>query len=111
MSQKRERERKDKYWGRTSYIGPIFAYLVENILQLKLRKRTAFDVLDSVQLLSHALAVFPPNRRHLLLHELFFDTGVISQVDLGTDNEAGNPGAVVVNLGEPFLSDVFKRSG
>lgn len=84
-------------------------YLIKNILQLELRKRTALDVLDSVQLLSHALAVFPSNRRHLLLHQLFPDAGIISQIDLSADNEAGNSRTVVVDLGEPFLANVFKR--
>jgi hypothetical protein len=86
-------------------------YLIKNILQLELRERTAFDVLDSVQLLSHALTVFPPNRRHLLLHKFLSNAGVVPEVDLRADNEARNSRAVVVDFGEPFFANVFKGSG
>ena len=87
------------------------AYLIENILQLVLRQGTALDVLDSTQLLSHALAILFPHGGHLLLGKLLPDAAVVPQIDLGADNEAGNAGAVVVNLGEPLLANVFERGG
>jgi hypothetical protein len=85
------------------------AYLVKHILELVLRQRTAFDVFNRAEVLRHTLAVLSADRGHLLLSKLLSDTGVISQIDLSTDNQAGDAWAVVVDLGEPFLADVFER--
>lgn len=84
------------------------AYLVKHILQLILRKSTAFDVLNSAEILGHTLAVFPSHGCHLLLGQLFPYALIIAQIDLGADNEARDAGAMVVDLGEPLLANVFK---
>lgn len=84
------------------------AYLVKYILQLVLRQGTTLDVLDRTQLLGHSLAVLFPHGLHLLLRQLVFDTGIISQIDLCANDEAGDTGAVMVDLGEPFLANVLE---
>lgn len=43
--------------------------------------------------------------------QLLTHTGVIAQIGLRADNQAGDTGAVVVDLGEPFLTNVFKGRG
>lgn len=94
-----------------SSVGLGGCYLVKNILQLVLRQSTALDVFHRAQLLSHPLTILPPYRRHLLFGQFLSDTGVISQIDLGTNNEARNTRAVVVDFGKPLLADVFERGG
>jgi hypothetical protein len=83
-------------------------YLVKYILELVLRQSTALDVFNRAEVLCHTLTVLSADWGHLLLGKLLSDAGVISQIDLGSDNEAGNAGAVVVNLGEPLLANVFE---
>lgn len=89
----------------------IATYLIKHILELELRQRTALDVFDRAQVLRHTLAVLLADRGHLLLSKLFSDARVVSQVDLGADDEAGDTGAVVVDFGEPLFADVFERGG
>ena len=89
----------------------VLLYLVENILQLVLRQSAAFHIFNRTELLCHPLAIFPPNRGHLLLGKLFPDARIVSQIDLGSDNEARNAGTVVVNLGKPLLSYVLEGGG
>lgn len=87
------------------------SYLVKHVLEFVLRQSTALDVLHSAQVLCHALTVLLPHRLHLLLGQLLPYTRVISQINLCSDNEARYARAVVVDLGEPFLADVFERCG
>lgn len=89
-------------------VGPRFTYFIEHILQLVLRQRTALDVLDSTELLSHSLSFLFPHRLHLLFGQLFPHTGVISQVCLRAHNKARDAGAMVVDFGKPFLADVLE---
>lgn len=84
------------------------SYLIKYVLKLVLSQCRAFDVLDRTQLLCHAFTVFFPDRLHFLFRQLLPHAWVISQIGLGTDDEAGYARAVVVNLGEPLLSDVFE---
>lgn len=84
------------------------SYLVKHVLEFELRQSTALDVLHSAKVLCHALTILLPHRLHLLLGQFLPYTGIISQIDLCSDNEAGNARAVVVDLGEPFLADVLK---
>ena len=88
-----------------------YAHLIEHILQLVLGQRRAFNIFDSTEVLGHPFAVLLPYGRHPLLGELLFDRRVLSKIDLGPNNQAGNAGTVVVDLWEPLLSDVFKRCG
>lgn len=68
----------------------------------------ALDVFDGTQVLGHTVTVLLANGLHLLTGELLTDTGVIAQIGLRADDQAGNTGAVVVDLREPFLANVFK---
>ena len=86
-------------------------YLIKNILQLKLRQCTALDVLDSSEILGHAFTILSSNWLHFLLGQLFSNAGILTQIDLGTDNQARHAGAVVMHLGEPFFADVFEGRG
>lgn len=86
-------------------------YLVKHVLEFVLRQSTALDILHGAQVLCHALAVLLPHRLHLLLGQFLSHARVIPQIDLCTDNEAGNARAVVVHLGEPFLADVLEGCG
>ena len=86
-------------------------YLIENILQLELRKSRAFDVLDSAKILGHTLAIFFPHRLHLLLAKLLAHLVVLAQICLSANNEARHAGAVVVDLGEPLFSHVLETGG
>ena len=87
------------------------SYLVEHILQLELRKSRALDVLDSAEVLGHALAILFPHRLHFLLAKLLAHLWVVTQICLGADDETRHTGAVVVDLGEPLLPDVLETGG
>ena len=71
----------------------------------------ALDVFNSTQILGHTITVFRANGRHLLTGELLADTRVVAQIGLGTDDQAGNTGAVVVDFRKPFLANVLKGRG
>ncbi len=86
-------------------------HLIKDILQLILRQRRALDILDGPQLLGHALPILLANRLHALLGQLLPHLRVFAQIDLGADDEAGHPGAVVVDFGEPFLAHVLEGGG
>jgi hypothetical protein len=86
-------------------------YLVEHVLELVLRQRTALDVLDGAELPRHALAVLFPHGRHLLLCQLLPDARVVPQIHLRADDEARHARAVVVYLGKPLLAHVLEGGG
>ena len=94
-------------------------YLVKDVLESLLGQGRTLDVLDSTELSGHSLAVFSLDGFHLLLTELA-ENGVLlvvalllrwAQIELGTDNQARNARAVVVDLGEPLFSHVFETGG
>lgn len=93
-------------------------YLVKDVLEPLLGQSRALDVLDSTELSGHSLAVFPLDGLHLLLTELA-KNGVLlvvalllrwAQIELGTDNQARDTRAVVVDFGEPLLAYVLEGS-
>lgn len=84
--------------------------LIEHVLELVLSQRGALDVFDSSQILRHAIAVLLSYGLHLLLGQLLSYARVIAQVSLGSYDQAWNSRAVVMDLGEPFLADVFEGS-
>ena len=92
-------------------VGFRMTYLIKDILQLVLRQSAALDILDRPELLGHALAVLLSYWLHLLFCQLFPHLWVVAQVHLGADNEAGDAGAVVVDLRKPLLADVLERGG
>ena len=87
------------------------SYLIKNILQLILGQGGTFDVFHGTQILGHTVTIFLANGLHLLTGELLANTGVIAQIGLGADDQAGNTGAMVVHLGEPFFANVFEGCG
>ena len=84
-------------------------HLVKDILELVLSKGGTFDVFDSAQLLGHAIAVLLSDGLHFLASQLLPHGGVIAQIGLGADDQAGNAWAVVVDFREPLFADVLKR--
>lgn len=85
-------------------------YLIEDVLQFVLSQGRTFDILDSSKFLGHSVPIFLSHWLHLLLGQFLTDTGFFSQIGLGADNQTGDSWAVVTNFGEPFLTDVLKRS-
>ena len=91
--------------------GPKNTHLIKHILQLILRQRRALHILDSAQLFRHPLSILPPNRAHLLLIELLAHAGVIAEIGLRADDQAGHAGTVVVHLWEPLFAHVLEGGG
>lgn len=93
------------------------SYLVKDVLESLLGQGRALDVLDSTELSGHSLTILSLDRLHLLLAKLA-EYGVLvvtlllrwAQIELGTDNQARDARAVVVDFGEPLLADVLKGS-
>lgn len=91
--------------------------LVKDVLESLLGQGRALDVLDSTELSGHSLTILSLDRLHLLLAKLA-EYGVLvvtlllrwAQIELGTDNQARDARAVVVDFGEPLLADVLKGS-
>jgi hypothetical protein len=83
--------------------------LIKDILKLVLCQSRALDVFYSTQLLRHTVAIFLADGLHLLTGELLANGRVIPKISLGTDDQTGHTGAVVVHLGKPLLADVFER--
>lgn len=91
--------------------------LVKDVLESLLGQGRALDVLDSTELSGHSLTILSLDRLHLLLAKLT-EYGVLvvtlllrwAQIELGTDNQARDARAVVVDFGEPLLADVLKGS-
>lgn len=86
----------------------VSVYLIKDILQLILCQGRTLDVFNSAKFLSHPVTVFLADGGHLLAGELIPDSGIVAQIGLGTDNQAGNTGAVVVDFGEPLFADVLE---
>lgn len=82
--------------------------LVKYILQLILRQSRTFHILDRTQLLCHPITILLAHGLHLLFGQLLAHRGIISQIGLGADNQAGHTGTVVMHFGKPFLSHVLK---
>ena len=83
-------------------------YLVKDIFQLVLCQGRALDIFHGAQLLRHPIAIFLPNRLHLLFGKLLSHDRVIPQICLRANNQAGHTGAVMVHLREPLLPNVFE---
>lgn len=86
-------------------------HLVKDVLEAALSESRALDVLDGTELLCKTLALLGADGTLLLAGKLVEVTLVVAQVDLRSDNEAGDTGAVVVDFGEPLFLDVLKRCG
>jgi hypothetical protein len=86
-------------------------YLIKDILQLVLRQSGTLDIFHCAEFLGHAITVFLANGLHLLAGELIADICIVAQIGLCTDDQAGDTGAVVVDLGEPLFPNVLKGGG
>ena len=93
-------------------------YLVKDVLESLLGQGRALDVLDSTELSGHSLTVLSLNWLHLLFTKLA-ENGVLlvvalllrwAQIELGTDNQARDARAVVVDFREPLFANVLERS-
>ena len=83
-------------------------HLVENVLQALLRQSRALHILHRAELPSEPLSLVWSHRSLLLPRQLLQHLGVIPQVDLGADDEAGHARTVVADLREPFLLYVLE---
>lgn len=72
-------------------------------------KGGALDILDGSKLFGQPLALFDGDWSLSLLCELVDDLGIVTEIYLGANDEAGDARTVVVDLGEPFLFHVLKR--
>jgi hypothetical protein len=75
-------------------------YLVKDILQFVLCERAALHILDSAQVFGQLFSVGFRNRYHLLSCQLLSKQGWITNVNLGTNNEAWYSGTMLLNIKE-----------
>ena len=84
------------------------SYLIKHIFKFILGQGGALHILDSPQLLCHLLSILFTHRAHALLCELFPYLRVIAEIGLRANDEARNARAMVMDFGEPLLSDVLE---
>lgn len=83
--------------------------LVEDALEVALCKSRALHVLDCLDLLGDSNGLLVLDRCHLLLSQTFLGAFVIAKIELGSDQDNGNTGCVMLNLGVPLGLYVVKR--
>lgn len=86
-------------------------HLVENVLQTPLSKGGTLHKLDSSQLLGQSFTLLRRDRPLFLPSELLDHGLIIPQINLRSYDETGHSRAVVMDLWEPLLLDVFKGGG
>ena len=86
-------------------------HLIEHVLQALLSERRALDVLHGAQFPRKPLTLLSRDWPLLLSLQLLQDLGIVSQVDLRTDDQARDSGTVVVDFREPLLLHVLERGG
>lgn len=84
------------------------SYLIEDVLESCLCERGALNVFDSAELLGHALAILLLYNLHPLPFKLLHDVLIGTQIDLSAHDQAGDAGAMVVDLREPLLANVLE---
>ena len=67
-----------------------------------------FNVLDGAKLLGQPFTILSRDGSQPLPGKLVNNCGVITEINLRTDNEARHARAVMMDLRQPFLLDVFK---
>ena len=77
--------------------------LVEDTLEVALCEGRALHVLDGLDLLGDADSLLVLNGCHLLLSQTLLGALVITKIELGSDQNDGNAGCVVLNLGVPLF--------
>jgi hypothetical protein len=85
--------------------------LVKYIFEALLGEGRALYVFDCAEFACKTLSGLKGDGTLLLAGELLDDGCIVSEIDLCADDETGDTGAVVVDLGEPLLLDVLKRCG
>ena len=78
--------------------------LIKNSLEIPLCEGGAFKVLDGLDLLGADERLLVCHGCHPLLGQAPDCIGVLAQIKLGADQNDGDVGCVVVNLGIPLLS-------
>jgi hypothetical protein len=66
-------------------------------------QRRTLEVLMCANLLGHSQGLFVRDGLHLACSEGFDRVAVVSQVELGADEDDGDIGGVVFDLGEPLI--------
>jgi len=85
--------------------------LVKHALQIPLRKRRTFQVLVCPDLLCNDQGLVVRNWLHALLSQALKCSGILSQVELRTNEDDGDGGSMVINLGEPLCANVVEGGG
>lgn len=85
--------------------------LVEDALQVALCQCRALEVLLRLDFLGNHNGLLVLDGRHLLLAQRLLGGLVVSQIELGADQDDGHARCVVVNLGIPLGSLVWGRRG
>ena len=84
---------------------------MEHIFQVSCCFRRAFNVFDSLDSFRHLQALFSRHWGHPTLPQHRDGIRILSKIDLVTDQDDGYAGAVMVDLGVPFLLDVVEGDG
>jgi len=87
------------------------SYLIKDVLQLVLCQSGTLDIFHSTKLLGHPVTILLTNGLHLLASKLLAHVRIVAQIGLGTNDEARDTGAVMVNFREPLFADVLERGG
>lgn len=72
-------------------------------------QRTTLDIFDCAKLSCKSLACIKRDGSLFLSGEFFQDCWVVSQINLGSDNQTRHTGTMVMNFREPLLLHVLKR--
>lgn len=76
--------------------------LVKDTLQIPLRERRAFEVLDCPNILCDLHGLVVGDGRHFALSELLADFGVVAQIQLGSYKNDGYARSVMLDFGIPL---------
>jgi hypothetical protein len=86
----------------TSFESHIPNSLVKNALQVSLGQSRALEVLLRLDIRSNLQGLLVCDGRHLLGAERFDGCGVLAQIELGANQDDGDAGGMVFNLGVPL---------
>ena len=95
-------------WSARRAVESELTHLIKNVLQSLLCQRRTFNVFDRSKFSCKPLALLRRDRSLLLPRQLLDDLGVVAQIYLRPNDQAGNTWTVVMHLREPFLFYVFE---
>lgn len=84
--------------------------LVENVLEVALCQSGALEVLDRTDLLCDRDRLLVLDRGHLLLAQAFTGGLVVTEIEFGADEDDGDAGRVMVDLGKPLKTVIITGS-